>query len=256
MSKSGPAACAHPADDVRGFAQVLLVDGLTARAHRRFVEGPELHPRHTHRFQAPDQLLGGSEKSDQVFVLPAFRYADLGFPVPVDVRRTPCVGRAGAGVVDADAIANLAAKELVDRAGRGLAQEIPQGDIDGRRAAHRDRGTRESDEVLMQGLVESRDRERILSQDPRRDRFMDEGFHRLHSHTGLSEADEPLVRMTLQKENAGKLSQPDCLETGYLHRHLHGGPVYRSRGSCLDPMGAHSLEMSLRAGATVSRPRR
>jgi hypothetical protein len=146
------------------------------------------------------------------------------------------VAVAGAGVVRADRRARLAAEEIDHATARGLADEVPEGDVDRRVPARLDTGGSGAD-VVLESDPERIQPGRILSDEAADGRLVEVRLDLGGAEERLAEADEPGVRMEPHEEDVGKLTQPDCLDARDAHvrrAHLRDAEPQGSRleGPC------------------------
>src|SRR6185312_741122 len=127
-------AIAHTlADLFKGLeadAQLLTRDIAAARLAGRHVEWPDLHCRDATLEQTLRKRLGAMSKSIQILVR---SFAGVRAPVR---QRSEIAGAhvavTSAGVVDAQAIEAASAEQLMNRLIATLAEEVPEGEVEGR----------------------------------------------------------------------------------------------------------------------------
>ncbi len=209
-------------------ADVLAVAGFGGR-----IERPDLHGGHAFGQQRLRQFVGMVQEALQVLVRPGV--------VPQAPVRRRLVGVAadvlvaGAGVVDADRVAALAAQRRVHGHAGRLAEHVPQRDVDGRVAARLDAGAAPA-EIAGQVAVARLDGQRVLPHQARRRPLVQVGLDGLRAHEGLAQPDQALVGVQAHPEDVGKLTEPDGFELGDLghgrkpHAHRVGpfGPTPRA----------------------------
>ena len=136
---------------------------------------------------------------------------------------------AGAGVVGADAVAREAAEELGDRLAGGLAEEVPERDVDGRIATGFGAGGPEAD-IADKVAGNQVDGQRIAAEEQRRGGLVDVRLHRARPEERLAKAGDPGVGVDLHPQQVGVFRDADCLDFGDLHVGLVSQPAKRLPG--------------------------
>ena len=183
-------------------------DVLAAGLLGRVVERPDLHRRDAFGEQLLGELVGAVQEAVEiVVVLPGVETVVGGrlALVVLDV-----LG-AGAGVVGADRLPGEAAEQLRDRLARGLAEYVPERDVEGRVAAHLGAARAEAeiaDEVGGQQV----DRQRVAADDTRRDIFVQIFLDGARAVEGFAEAGDAFVGVHLDPQEVGSLLDADGLD--------------------------------------------
>ena len=227
------------------FPDLVGRDVVTATGHRVRIEGPDLHPADALLEQAVGELVGPVDERLEVLV---GTWGDPARPAPLPdrgairrhegfgVRSSVVVPRAR--VVDADPVATRSTEQLVDRLARRLAEDVPQGDVDGRVAPGlRARATVAHEQVVERSGV-TIDLEGILAEQVRGDRLVDMSFHCLGAQTRLAQSHHALVGMHADPDLAGDLAETNGLETDDLHATPRGND--RLTQTCRDEAGTRS----------------
>ncbi len=204
------------ADLLEGQQSALQVGGgniLAVGFLGRRVERPDLHRRDPLRQKVGGELAGAVEERVEVVVAVLCAQAPIARVLALGGAH---VGRAGAGVVGADARPREAAEKLRDRLPRRLAEQVPQRDVERRVAADLGAGGAEPD-IEGQVLGDPVDGERIAAEELWRDRLVHIGFNGLRQEERLAEADQPLVRVDAEPQEVGEFFEPDRFDGGDLH---------------------------------------
>ncbi len=98
----------------------------------------------------------------------------------------------------------------------GLAEQIPEGDVE-RRIAPRLRAGRTESEIAVQVSGDEIDLQRIAADQLRRNDLVNVGLHRLRRHESLAEAGEALRGVDAQPQQIAEFRQPDRFERDDLH---------------------------------------
>lgn len=180
-------------------AQVGGGDVQTAARLGGGVEGIDLHRADALGEQALGQLVGAVDEALEVLVRalgPA-----RGQQAPVALARIagaalPSRAVAVAGVVDADLVAARPAEQRVDRHARGLAEQVPERDVDrGDRADLRARAlvADQRHQAALERAVVQVDAPRVAAEQVGRRDLVHVAAYRLGVEAGLAEADQALV---------------------------------------------------------------
>src|SRR5439155_20730894 len=121
----------------------------------------------------------------------------------------------GTRVVRADRVAARTAEEPVERLPRGLAAEVPQRDVDGRRGAQLGAAPIGAD-VSAQRTRMRLDLARVLAEQVAGD-CVQVRLHRVGEEERLAEPDESLVGVDEDMDEAWKLVQAERVDAGDLH---------------------------------------
>ncbi len=195
--------------------EVVGGDGEAVGLRGRAVEGPDLHGRDALGQQLLGEVVGALEEAVEVVEpLSGLPDAVVLDPLPLVAAH---VDRAGAGVVGADRGTREAAEQLRDGLARELPQDVPEGDVERRVAAHLDAARAEA-EVAHEVLGDPVDRARVAADQPRRERLVDVGLDRPRHEEGLAEPHDPLVGVDLEPEDVLELGGRDRLEGGDPHQ--------------------------------------
>ena len=194
--------------------QFLGRDVEAAGAFRGRVEGPDLHARDALVEQGQRQFIRAVQEAVQVLI------RSLGLPhMPIGDglrARVADVFVAGAGVVDADALARFAAQHLRHRPPGGLAGDVPQRDVHRGCRARLDARAAPA-EIVAQRHPQRLDLAGIAADQLRRAPIMQIGLDRGRRHEGLAQAHDPLIRVQPHPDDVGEFAKANGLERGDLH---------------------------------------
>jgi hypothetical protein len=105
----------------------------------------------------------------------------------------------------------------MDRLTGGLAEDVPERDVDRRGAAHLGAGARKPQVVVQERARMAIDRQRVLADQARRCGFVDVGGDRVRPEKGLAQADQTRVGVHVDPEQVGKLVELDGLDRRDSH---------------------------------------
>jgi hypothetical protein len=149
------------------------------------VERPDLHRRDAFGQERVGELVGPVEEGVEIIEIHRGAEAPIGARLALS---RPHVPGAGARVVGANGTAREAAEELDDRLPRGLPEQIPKCNVEGRVAADfRPRGPEA--EIAVEVLRDAVDREGIAPEHLRCDHLVHIGLDRPRHEEGLAETE-------------------------------------------------------------------
>ena len=208
---------AHGAADLlerlqRGF-QVRQRDEPASGFFGRAIKGPDLHAGDAILQQGQRQIVRVVQKAVQI-VIDAVRTKPVirgGLPG----RLLDVIGP-GAGVVGADLVAGEAAQKLRDRLAGGLAEQVPQRDVERRIAAHLGPGRTEA-HIARQLRRQPAYRQWIAPDHPRGHIVVQMRFDRRRAEKGLPQPGQTLVGMHQDPDQVGTFGNSDRFQPGDLH---------------------------------------
>src|SRR5262249_24554286 len=127
------------------------------------------------------------------------------------------VSVARASVVNPNPLVREAAKALIERLSRRLAEQVPQRDVYRRGGAHLYPAAREAEILVLQRPSMAVQLERRLAEQERRYRFMELRLDCSRAKEGFAQADHSLVRMHMDPQEIRELTEPDRLKGCELH---------------------------------------
>jgi hypothetical protein len=229
------AGLADQAEGFQAFGDLLRRDAHAAIGEGGAVEGPDLHAGDTFGQQRTRQLHRVVFEGMQIVQRVARGFIDIPHAEPlvhVAALGTLHIGRARAGVVDADGGPRQPAQQRMQRQAAALAQAVPQRDVHGRGRAHFHARGGIAHAVPHQLRVDRTDVAGVLAQQQRRDRLVQVLLHRAGREESLAQARDAGVGLDAQPDQVLMVGRAQRLDRRDDHAR-HPGRTGLRAGNCV-----------------------